>query len=59
MKAMKNRQEFALQMFGSSRSTLLQGVCDWLDMAQNRDKWPTLVNMATNFTFHKMQGDFL
>jgi hypothetical protein len=26
---------------------------DWVHLAQNRDRWQTLVNMIMNFRFHK------
>jgi hypothetical protein len=29
---------------------------DWIDLAQDRDKWSALVNMVMTFGFHKMLG---
>ena len=29
---------------------------DWIDLAQDRDRWRTLVNAAMNVRFHKMRG---
>ena len=28
---------------------------DWIDLAQNRDRWKDLVNAVMNLRFHKMQ----
>jgi hypothetical protein len=30
------------------------GAVDWIDLAQDRDKWRALVNMVMNFGLHKM-----
>jgi hypothetical protein len=32
------------------------GGIDWIDLAQNRDRWQALVNAVMNLWFHKMQG---
>jgi hypothetical protein len=29
---------------------------DWIDLAQDRDQWRTLVNMVLNLRFHKILG---
>jgi hypothetical protein len=29
---------------------------DWIDLAQHRERWRTLVTTATNFGIHKVQG---
>jgi hypothetical protein len=29
---------------------------DWINLAQNRDKWRSLVKAVLNFGFHKMRG---
>jgi hypothetical protein len=29
---------------------------DWIDLAQDRDQWRTLLNTVMNFGFHKMLG---
>jgi len=31
---------------------------DCIHLAQDRDKWQTLVNMATNLRIHKKNGEF-
>jgi hypothetical protein len=30
------------------------GGMDWIDLAQDRDQWRTLMNMVLTFGFHKM-----
>jgi hypothetical protein len=30
---------------------------DWIDLAQGRDQWSTLVNAVMNLQFHKMVGN--
>ena len=32
------------------------GGMDWVDVAQDRDKWRVLVNTVMDFGFHKMGG---
>jgi len=32
------------------------GGVDWIDVAQDRDKWQALVNAAITFGFHKLRG---
>jgi hypothetical protein len=29
---------------------------DWMELAQDRDRWPALVNTVITFRFHKMRG---
>jgi hypothetical protein len=29
---------------------------DWIELAQNRDRWQVFVNVVMNLGFHKMQG---
>jgi hypothetical protein len=31
------------------------GGIDWIDLAQDRDRWLVLVNTVMNFGFHKMR----
>ena len=32
------------------------GVMDWIELAQDRDRWRELVNSVMNLGVHKMQG---
>ena len=32
------------------------GGMDWIELAEDRERWPALVNEVTNFGFHKMRG---
>jgi hypothetical protein len=32
------------------------GGVDWIELAQNRDRWRTLVTAVMNIQVHKMQG---
>ena len=32
------------------------GGMDWIDLAQDRDRWWVLLNAVMNFGFHKMLG---
>ena len=31
-----------------------RGDMDWIDLAQDRDRWRVLLNAVMNFGFHKM-----
>jgi len=35
------------------------GVMDWIDLAQDRNRWHTFVNAVTNFRVSKRVGKFL
>ena len=32
------------------------GVMDWIELAQDTDRWRALLNKVMNFGFHKMWG---
>ena len=32
------------------------GGVDWIEVAQDRDRWQALVNAVMNLRFHKMRG---
>ena len=32
------------------------GCMDWMDLAQDRDRWRALLNAVMNLGFHKMRG---
>jgi hypothetical protein len=32
------------------------GIMDWIDLAQDRDKWLALLNEVMNIRVHKMRG---
>ena len=34
----------------------MMGGVDWIDMAQDRDRWRAVVNAAITFGFHAMRG---
>jgi hypothetical protein len=36
-----------------------RGCGDWMEMAQDRDRWRVLVSTVKNFGFHKNAGNFL
>jgi len=37
---------------------MMEGV-DWIHVAQDRDRWPALVNMVTNLRVPYKEGNFL
>jgi hypothetical protein len=32
------------------------GGMDWIHLAQDRERWPALMNVAKTFSFHEMWG---
>ena len=35
------------------------GSVDWIDLAQDMNRWQTVLNAVMKFGVHKMQGEFL
>jgi hypothetical protein len=33
-----------------------EGIMDWIELAQDRDRWEALENAVMKFGFHKMRG---